>query len=107
MVIGQRGYREKEQQGSGDGGVQGHCFLSGSGRMRQDIGCSDRWRRRNAQVTAVGARQDAIAKDPDAKEGQPTHVWYLAGGPSIEHKSRWAGVADPRVREGNQWVIKR
>ena len=51
--------------------------------------------------------QDAIAKDPDAKEGQPTHVWYLAKGPSIEHKSRWAGVADPRVREGNQWVIKR
>ena len=51
--------------------------------------------------------QDAIAKDPEWQEGQPPHVWYLAERPSVEHKGRWAGVADLRVREGDQWVIKR
>ena len=82
-----------------------------------DVAESERWRSDiTVMYTVCGrdhtasehlATQDAIAKDPEWQEGQPPHVWYLAERPSVEHKGRWAGVADPRFREGDQWVIKR
>ena len=52
--------------------------------------------------------QDAIARDVSEAEGRPKYVWYLKGSPSVEHQSRWAGIADVKYRDmQGQWVTQK